>query len=127
MKKIGFTWLQEELNIQGFRLTHESYIGKTDKNELSSTNTVVRTFKSKYDVKTNNLMSHLEFAFKYDELKNIIQDIVDMPDKKIDHMIMFLHQNKGELASRKRKFYKELSDSEIGKMEKAYKRIFEKK
>ncbi|MEN8122710.1 MAG: hypothetical protein ABFS35_20380 [Bacteroidota bacterium] len=29
MKKVGFTWLQEKFNIQGFRLTHESYIGTT--------------------------------------------------------------------------------------------------
>ena len=68
MKKIGFTWHQENLNIQGFHLTHESYIGTTDKTELSSTNTVVRTFKSKYDVSNDNLMSHLEFALKYDDL-----------------------------------------------------------
>ena len=34
MKKVGFTWLQEKLNIQGFRLTHESYIGTTDNLQL---------------------------------------------------------------------------------------------
>lgn len=68
MKKIGITWLQDRLNIQGFRFTHESYIGTTEKTELSSTNTIVRTFKSKYDVKTDSPMSHLEFALKYDDL-----------------------------------------------------------
>jgi len=50
MKKVGFTWLKEKLDIQGFRLTHESYIGTTDKTELSSTNSIVRTFKSKYEL-----------------------------------------------------------------------------
>lgn len=68
MKKVGFTWLQEKLNIQGFKLTHESYIGTADKTELSSTNTVIRTFKSKYDVSNDNPMSHLEFALKYDDI-----------------------------------------------------------
>ncbi len=68
MKKIGFTWLQEKLDIIGYRLTHESYIGTTDKTELSSTNTVVQTFKSKYDARIDNPMSHLEFALKYDDL-----------------------------------------------------------
>jgi len=68
MKKVGFTWLQEKLNIRGFRLTHESYIGTTDKIELSSTNAIVRTFKSKYDVKIDSPISHLEFALKYDDL-----------------------------------------------------------
>jgi hypothetical protein len=62
MKKVGFAWLQEKLNISGFQLTHESYIGTTDKSEISSTGTVIRTFKSKYDVKYDNTMSHLEFA-----------------------------------------------------------------
>lgn len=30
-----------------------------------------------------------------------IQSIVDMPDNKVGRMILFLHQNKGKLASRK--------------------------
>ncbi len=59
MKNVGFTWLQEKLNIQGFRLIHESYIGTVDKTELSSTNNVVRTFKPKYDVNSDNPMLHL--------------------------------------------------------------------
>ena len=49
-----------------------------------------------------------------------------MPDNKVDHMILFLHQNKGKLASRKRKQYNELSDDEIEKMEQAYSQIFER-
>ena len=67
MKKVGFTWLQEKLNIQGFRLTHASYIGTIDKTELSSTNSVIRTFKKKYDV-SEDPMLQLEFALKYDHL-----------------------------------------------------------
>jgi hypothetical protein len=47
-----------------------------------------------------------------------------MPDNKVDPMILFLHQNKGKLSSRKRKFYKELSDSEIEQMEQAYIHVF---
>ncbi len=42
-------------------------------------------------------------------------------------MILFLHQNKGKLGSRKRKKYDELSDIEIDQMEKAYHLIFESK
>lgn len=68
MKKIGFTWLEENLNIKGFRLTHESYIGTIDKTELSATHSITRTFKSKYDLKTDAPMYHLEFALKYDDL-----------------------------------------------------------
>ena len=68
----------------------------------------------------------LLFLQCYDELKSDIQNIVDMPDKKIDRMILFLHQNKGKLASRKRNHYKELSDTEIIKMEQAYNKIFKR-
>ena len=42
-------------------------------------------------------------------------------------MILYLHQNKGKLANRKRQLYKELSDEEIEKMEQAYKQVFEKR
>ena len=47
-----------------------------------------------------------------------------MPDNKVDRMILFLHQNKGKLSSRKRKFYAELEDNEIKQMELAYTNIF---
>lgn len=106
MKKVGFTWLQEKLNIQGFRLTHESYIGTTDKTELSSTNTVVRTFKSKYDVSIDNPMYHLEFALKYDDLnlafikevftsvdhQTILDYIKANPNRKYPRIIGYLYE-----------------------------------
>ncbi|WP_108867707.1 Fic family protein [Aquimarina aquimarini] len=109
MKKIGFTWLQEKLKIKGFQLTHESYIGSTDKIEISLTNTVVRTFKSKYDVKNDNPISHLEFALKYDDLnlafiKEVFssvehQTIADYvkanPNRKYSRIIGFLYEFTG--------------------------------
>jgi hypothetical protein len=109
MKKIGFTWLQDKLNIQGFRLTHESYIGTTEKTALSTTNTIVRTFKSKYDVKVDNPMSHLEFALKYDDLNlafikevflNIEPEIIKSyikanPNRKYPRIIGFLYEFMG--------------------------------
>jgi len=105
MKKIGFTWLQEKSDIKGFRLTHESYIGTTDKTELSSTNTIVRTFKPKYEV-SDNLMSHLEFALKYDDLnlpfikevfssmehQTIVDYIKKKPNRKYPRIIGFLYE-----------------------------------
>ena len=109
MKKVGFTWLQEKLDIKGFRLTHESYIGTTDKTELSSTNTVVRTFKSKYDVSIENPMSHLEFALKYDDLnlafikevftsikhQTIVDYIKAKQNRKFPRIIGFLYEFTG--------------------------------
>lgn len=67
MKKIGFTWLLDKFSITGYLLTHESYIGTVDKIEISSQNTIIRTFKPKYDV-ADNIFTHLEFAIKYDDL-----------------------------------------------------------
>ena len=106
MKKIGYTWLQQNLNIQGFRLTHESYIGTTDKTELSSVNSIVRTFKSKYDVKIDTPMSHLEFALKYDDLniafikevfssvgyKEIAEYVKARPNRKYPRIIGYLYE-----------------------------------
>ncbi|WP_082868214.1 Fic family protein [Tenacibaculum ovolyticum] len=109
MKKIGLTWLQEKLKIKGFQLTHESYIGTTDKIEVSSVNTIIRTFKSKYDVKNDNPISHLEFALKYDDLNlafikevflsvehQIIADYVKVnPNRKYSRIIGFLYEFTG--------------------------------
>jgi len=109
MKEVGFTWLQENFNIQGFRLTHESYIGTVDKMELSSRNTVVQTFKSKYDVSTDDPMSHLEFALKYDDLnlafikevfacighQTIVDSIKVNPNRKYSRIIGYLYEFTG--------------------------------
>jgi hypothetical protein len=76
---------------------------------------------------TNDIPEELYFLQCYDELRSDIQNIVDMPDNKVDRMILFLHQNKGKLASRKRDFYKELLDNEIEQMERAYNQVFKKK
>lgn len=109
MKKVGFTWLQEKLDIKGFLLTHESYIGTTDKTELSLTGTVIRTFKSKYDVSIDNPMSHLEFALKYDGLnlafirevfvaikhQTMVDYIKAKPNRKYPRIIGFLYEFTG--------------------------------
>jgi hypothetical protein len=109
MKKVGFTWLQEKLDIKGFLLTHESYIGARDKTELSSTSAVVQTFKSKYDVSIDNPMSHLEFALKYDDINlalikevftsiehQVIEDYVKVkPNRKYPRIIGFLYEFTG--------------------------------
>lgn len=74
---------------------------------------------------TEDIYWEMEFLVKYDEVKAAIQEIVDMPDRNIDMMIKFLHQNKGELAARKRKHFAELTDDEISRMEITFKDIFE--
>jgi hypothetical protein len=91
------------------------------------TNHTVFLARSIQDTVTNDIPEELYFLQCYDELRSDIQNIVDMPDNKVDRMILFLHQNKGKLASRKRDFYKELLDNEIEQMERAYNQVFKKK
>lgn len=73
---------------------------------------------------TEDMPNELLFIQRYDELKNEIQQIVDMPDKAINNMIVFLHQNKGAFPKRKRKDFEKLSDKEIEDMENVYQIIF---
>jgi Fic family protein len=71
-----------------------------------------------------DMPEELEFIQHYDELKRELQNIVDMPDKDINLMIMFLHQNKGAFPTRRRKDFAKLTEKEIVSMETAYKDIF---
>ena len=54
----------------------------------------------------------------YDRTKSAIQDIVDLPDRKIDLFIRFCLQNNGRLSARKRSsHFGMLTDDEVGRME----------
>ena len=66
------------------------------------------------------LTRELEFLANYDETKKNIQEIVDMPDRKIDLFIRFCLQNNCRLSARKRTGHFDfLSDKEITRMEQA--------
>jgi hypothetical protein len=60
----------------------------------------------------------LEFIISYDKIKHNIQNVVDMPDTKIDLFIKMAKQNNGVLASNKRKrHFSMLTDNEITQLE----------
>ncbi len=64
------------------------------------------------------LATELAFLACYDKTKKAIQEIVDMPDRKIDLFIRFCLQNNGRLSARKRADHFEvLSDEETARME----------
>ncbi len=66
------------------------------------------------------LAGELLFLANYDKTKKTIQEIVDMPDRKIDLFIRFCLQNNGRLSARKRTSrFDYLSDEEITRMEEA--------
>jgi Fic family protein len=66
------------------------------------------------------LTQELEFLASYEETKRAIQQIVDMPDRKIDRFIRFCLQNDFRLSARKRASHFDfLSEEEIARMEQA--------
>lgn len=71
-----------------------------------------------------DMPGELAFIQRYDETKNALQQITDMPDKDINQMILFLHQNKGRFPKRRRNLFSKLTDDEIMQMETAYREIF---
>lgn len=66
------------------------------------------------------LARELAFLANYDETKRAIQEIVDMPDRKIDLFIRFCLQNNGRLSARKRvSHFDFLSNEEIARIQQA--------
>ena len=65
------------------------------------------------------LAEELTFLARYDETKKAIQEIVDMPDRKIDLFIRFCLQNNGRLSARKRNQLDFLFDEVVSSTEKA--------
>jgi len=66
------------------------------------------------------LVEELQFLVNYDNTKQAIKEIVDMPDRLIDLFIRFCLQNHGKLSAPKREeFFAALSNDEVAKMEDA--------
>ncbi len=73
------------------------------------------------------LLNELEFLARYDKTKRNIQEIVDMPDRKIDLFIRCCLQNNGRLSARKRtNFFQFLTEEEIAGMEQAVQDSYDK-
>ena len=68
------------------------------------------------------LVEELSFLANYDNTKNAIQSIIDMPDRLIDLFIQLCLQNNGSLSARKRSAHFDfLTDEELSAMEQAVK------
>ena len=74
----------------------------------------------------HDLSEELFFLERYDEFKTELQNLVDMPDRKLNEVIVFLHQNKGVFPNRRKKHFPELTEDEFTAMEKIYSEIFAK-
>jgi len=68
----------------------------------------------------SELVEELAFLANYDKTKGLLQEIIDMPDRKIDLFIRFCLQNNGRLSIRKRESHFDfLSADELSRMESA--------
>lgn len=59
----------------------------------------------------------LDYLVRYDRMRVGMRAVVDMPEKKANQFILFVRQNDGKLSSAKRKFFPELSEDEIRRLE----------
>jgi hypothetical protein len=68
-----------------------------------------------------DLPREAEFLERYDRYRARIEAIVDMPDRTIDLLFRFLHQNAGRLAKRARdQEFARMTDEEVSAAEAAY-------
>lgn len=72
-----------------------------------------------------DLPRETEFLQRYDQFRARIEAIVDMPDRTIDLLFRFLHQNAGRLSKRARdQEFRKLTEEEVSAAEGAYSASF---
>ncbi|MGN6395834.1 MAG: Fic family protein [Mucilaginibacter sp.] len=76
------------------------------------------------DTIRQDLFEELFFLERYDELKGDLQNLIDMPDRKLNEVIVFLHQNKGIFPNRRKKNFPEITEDEFEAMQAIYADIF---
>lgn len=90
------------------------------------------TFQSTYLAQTiqstirQDLFEELFFLGRYDELKSDLQNLIDMPDRKLNELIVFLHQKKGIFPNSRKKNFPEITEDEFEAMQKIHNVIFVK-
>jgi len=73
-----------------------------------------------------DLPRETEFLARYDRFRTMVETIADMPERTIDLLFRFLHQNNGKLSKRAReREFAKLTDKEVRALEGAYTEIFE--
>lgn len=74
---------------------------------------------------TNSLVEGMRFLERLSHARQAIRGIVDMPDRKLDSLLMRLQRNQGSLAKKRREGeFKELTDQEVAEIEEAFQSAF---
>lgn len=89
------------------------------------TDQCVYLVRAAHETAREEMPQELRFMQCYDEAKKAIQKIVDMPEKMINQMMTFLHQNKGILAKKRRDNFSKLTDQEIEQIQSVYRQVYE--
>ena len=71
-----------------------------------------------------DLSEELLFLERYDEFKKELMLFIDMPDKRANEIIVFIHQNKGLFPKRRKKYFSEITDAEFEEIERIYQSVF---
>jgi hypothetical protein len=73
-----------------------------------------------------DLPAETDFLRRYDQFRQQVASFLDMPERLIDLLFRFLHQNGGSLSQRARdREFKELTDEEAKRIETVYREAFE--
>ncbi|MEO5907012.1 MAG: cell filamentation protein Fic, partial [Saprospiraceae bacterium] len=78
------------------------------------------------DTIDNIIPEELDYLRRYDKTVLAINDLVTLPNNRVDLLIKMMQQNQGKLSKSKRdKFFDELSDEEVGQVELLYQQHFD--
>ena len=69
----------------------------------------------------------LRFLRSYDAARKSIQQIIDIPDRRLDLLLRLLYQNGGRLSQAKRELFTEVSNEELARIEKVFAENFSAK
>lgn len=72
-----------------------------------------------------DLPNEADFLRRYDRFRQYVTGFIDMPDRTMDLLFRFLHQNDGRLSNRAReREFDALTDDEARRVERIYREIF---
>lgn len=110
MARLSYTLSSEgEVRVQGASADFYRYVDFT---------AIVTKFRSVIDETIETEWKYeLDYLLRYDRIRAAMRDVVDLPEKKANQLILFVNQNNGVLSKAKRDKFPELTDDEIGHLE----------
>jgi len=74
----------------------------------------------------HDLPHEIDYLRRHVEARRKIMDVVEMPDRLADDLLLFIRQNKGTLSKKRRDGeFKELKDDEVAKIEAVVREAFD--